>query len=107
MRLQKQARRYRHAEGLRCLEIDYGFELGRRLYRKISWLVATQDPVDVGRQHLCMGTGFGLTIVAANMRSTTASWRRWTAQNRPVKGEVMKPTATFRLWSLQNVFLLW
>src|SRR4029453_12940689 len=30
-----------------------------------------------------------------------------TAQNRPGKGEVMKPTTMFRLWSLQNVFLLW
>src|SRR5262245_9918065 len=30
------------------------FELGRRLYRKISWLVATQDTVDVGRQRPCM-----------------------------------------------------
>src|SRR5262245_39430911 len=35
------------------------------------------------------------------MRCTTAS------QNRPGKGEVMNPTAMFRLWSLQNVFLLW
>src|SRR5262249_393053 len=59
------------------LESDDGFELGRRLYRKISWLVAAQDTVDVGRQRLCMGTGLGVTIVAANMRSTTASWRRW------------------------------
>ena len=59
------------------LRLTTGFELGRRLDRKISWLVATQDTVDVGRQRLCMGTGLGLTIVAANMRCTTASWRRW------------------------------
>jgi hypothetical protein len=46
---QKQAGRYRYAERLRCLEADNGFELGRRLYRKIGRLVAAQDTVDVGR----------------------------------------------------------
>ena len=45
-------------------------ELGRRLYRKIGWLVAAQDTVDGGRQRLCMGTGW-------RNDSTTASWRRW------------------------------
>jgi hypothetical protein len=33
---QKQAGRDHYVERLRCFEIDDGFELGRRLYRKIA-----------------------------------------------------------------------
>jgi hypothetical protein len=65
---QKQARQYRYADRRRFRTW--------RLYRKIGRLVAAQDTVDAGRQRLCMGTGFGVTILDANMRSTTASRRR-------------------------------
>jgi hypothetical protein len=74
---QKERLRNFEVERLNGREIDDKLEFGRRLYRKIGRLVAAQDTVDVGRQRLCMGTGLGVTIVDANMRSTTASWRRW------------------------------
>jgi hypothetical protein len=34
----------------RGFQVDNGFVLGRRLHRKVGWLVAAQDAVDIGRR---------------------------------------------------------
>jgi pimeloyl-ACP methyl ester carboxylesterase len=44
----EQARRHGQAERFRGLEVERGFELGRRLHRKIGRFVAAQDAVDIG-----------------------------------------------------------
>ena len=44
----EQAGRHGEAERLRGFEIDYRFEFGCRLHRKVGGLVAAQDAVDIG-----------------------------------------------------------
>src|SRR5215471_386244 len=44
----REAGRHSQAERSRRLEIEYRFELGRRLYRKVGGLGPAQDAVDIG-----------------------------------------------------------
>src|SRR3954452_9050906 len=46
----QQARRNGQAKCLRRFEVDDGFELRRRLHRKVGGLCATQDAVNISRR---------------------------------------------------------
>ena len=43
----EQRGRHLEAEGLGGLEIDHQLVLGRRLHRKIGWLLALEDAIDI------------------------------------------------------------
>src|SRR5262249_19579744 len=46
----EQRRRHVEAERFRCFEVKHRFVPGRRLYRKVGGLGASQDAVDIGRR---------------------------------------------------------